>query len=92
MVVVVVMVAMVAMVFFIHSCSDGVTIKETQSPALVGGRPRGGGNGPRAHRLADPSEVALTVRASCEATSSFGELRGSNAQHGNPLTSRSQQR
>ena len=27
------------------------------------------------------------MRASCEATSSFGELRGSNAQHGSPLTS-----
>ena len=27
--------------FFHHSCSDGVKIKETQSPALVGERPRG---------------------------------------------------
>ena len=44
---------------FFHSCSDGVKIKETQSPALVGERPRGGGNGSRAKKLANPSEVAL---------------------------------
>ena len=45
--------------FFIHSCSDGVKIYETQSTAPVGERPRGGGNESRANRLADPSEVAL---------------------------------
>ena len=38
------------MIFFIHSCSDGVKMKVTQSPALV--CDRGGGNGSRAYRLA----------------------------------------
>ena len=68
---------------FIH-ISDGVKIKETQSPALVGERPRGGGNGSRANSLANTVRGRTDVRASCEATSSFGELGRSNAQHGNP--------
>ena len=43
--------------------------------SLVGEGPRGGGNRSRANRLANPSRGRTDVRASCEATSSFGELR-----------------
>ena len=45
-------------ILFIHALMVSKT-KETQSPALVGERPRGGGNESRANKLANPSEVAL---------------------------------